>query len=524
MTLHGSATLASCAPRAPSARRTLALALLLAAAAVLPDSGGVPAARAQATAGAESGAESGSLPAAAETITGSELESHVRALAHDSMRGRDTPSPELEQAARYVADRLQQFGVRPAVSDSFLQWYSITTVEQGEDGEQSAVLSGPDGEVELELGGDFVPMGVGPEAEARGSIRLARSLVSPGPAEGEILFVPSGPKELSSTLGKVRTALDSSDADGALVAVDADAEMFRRLSSFFGGERTDIGQPDSLSTPVTLVRRGALPEALSRPLESGIAVPPGWSAELRSTARIRVARAMNTVGWIPGSDPELRDQYVIFTAHMDHVGVGQAVDGDSIYNGADDDASGVATILEVAEAFATAGAAPRRSVVFMTVSGEEKGLLGSRWYAENPVFPLERTVANLNMDMIGRNWEDTVGVIGLEHSSLGSTTRRVAEEHPGLGMHVVGDRWPEERLFYRSDHYNFARNGVPALFYFSGLHEDYHEPSDEAGEVRYRKTARVARLIYLTGLRVADADERPAWDPQSRERVVGSGG
>ena len=518
MTPHGSATLAALA------RRILALALLLAAASMLPGAGGADGARAQATTGAATGSGAGSLPATAETITAAELESHVRALAHDSMRGRDTPSPELEEAARYVADRLQGFGVRPAVSDSFLQWYSITTVEQGEDGEQRAVLSGPDTEVELELGSDFVPMGVGPEAEARGAIRLVRSLVSPGPSEGEILAVPSGPKELSSTLGKVRTALDSSEAAGALVAVDADEEMFGRLARFFGGERTDIGQPDSLTTPVTLVRRGALPEALSGSLESGIAVPPGWTAELRSTARIRVERAMNTVGWIRGSDPELSDEYVIFTAHMDHVGVGPAVDGDSIYNGADDDATGVATILEVAEAFANADTPPRRSVVFMTVSGEEKGLLGSRWYAENPVFPLDRTVANLNMDMIGRNWNDTVAAIGLEHSTLGSTTRRVAEEHPALGMHVVGDRWPGERLYFRSDHYNFAREGVPALFYFSGLHEDYHEPSDEAGEVEYRKTARIARLIYLTGLEVADADERPSWDPKARERIVGGGG
>ena len=514
MTSHGTAN------RASRGLGPLALSLLL----LLPASllGSAADAGAQATSEAAAGG-SGSLPAAAETITAAELESHVRTLAHDSMRGRDTPSPELEQAARYVADRLRSFGVRPAVSDSFLQWYSLTTIEQGEDEEQEAVLSGPEGERTLELGSEFVPLGVGPDARAEGPIRLVRSLVSPGPAGGDVLAVPSGPNELSSTLSKVRTALDSSGAAGALVAVDADEEMFRRLSRFFAGERTDLGEPDSLATPVVLARRDALPEALDHSLTSGIAVPSGWSAELRSSARIRTQRAMNTVGWIRGSDPELREEYVVFTAHMDHVGVGPAVDGDSIYNGADDDGSGVATILEVAEAFADAGDVPRRSVVFMTVSGEEKGLLGSRWYAENPVFPLDETVANLNMDMIGRNWRDSVAAIGLEHSTLGATTRQVAEDHPGLGIEVVGDRWPEERLFYRSDHYNFARRGVPALFYFSGLHDDYHEPSDEAGRVDYRKTARIARLIYLTGLRVADADERPSWDPDARRRIVGDG-
>ncbi len=481
-------------------------------------------ARAQAAGAAEAGSGAGTLPASARAITASELERHVRALAHDSMRGRDTPSPELEQAARYVADRLASFGARPAVSDSFLQWYSITTVEQGPDEEQEAVLSGPGGETALDLGSDFVPMGVGPEARARGPLRLVRSLVDPGPAEGEVLAVPSGPKELSSTLGRVRTALDSSDAAGALVAVDAGEEMFGRLARFFAGERTDLGEPDSLSTPVVLARRGALPDAVDRSLGSGIAVPSGWSARLRSSARIRTERAMNTVGWIRGSDPELRDQYVVLTAHMDHVGVGAAVDGDSIYNGADDDGSGVATILEVAEAFGDAESPPRRSVVFMTVSGEEKGLLGSRWYVENPVFPLDETVANLNMDMIGRNWRDSVAAIGLEHSTLGSTTQGVAAEHDELGMEVVGDRWPGERLFFRSDHYNFARRGVPSLFFFSGLHDDYHQPSDEAERVDYDKTARIARLIYLTVRRVADAEEPPSWDPESRRRIVDGGG
>jgi Zn-dependent M28 family amino/carboxypeptidase len=225
------------------------------------------------------------------------------------------------------------------------------------------------------------------------------------------------------------------------------------------------------------------------------------------------------VGWLEGSDPELRDEYLVFTAHMDHVGIGRPVNGDSIYNGADDDASGTSAILELAQAFAT-GPRPRRSVVFMTVSGEEKGLIGSEWYGEHPLFPLEKTVANLNIDMIGRNWEDTVVAIGKEESSLGETVERVAARHPELGLEVIDDIWPEERFYFRSDHYNFARRGVPILFFFSGVHADYHRPSDEPSKLKYEKAARIARLIYLLGLEIANADDRPTWDPAAYRRVV----
>src|SRR5690606_25103748 len=189
--------------------------------------------------------------------------------------------------------------------------------------------------------------------------------------------------------------------------------------------------------------------------------------------------APNVVAVLPGSDPALRDEYVILSAHMDHVGVGPHVNGDSIYNGADDDASGTSGLLEVAEAMVSLPQAPRRSVVFLHVSGEEHGLLGSRWYSDHPTVPLERVVANINVDMIGRNSPDSVVVIGKEYSSLGEVVNGVGADHPELGLVVSDDIWPEERFFFRSDHFNFARKEIPALFFFTGVHEDYHQPSDE---------------------------------------------
>ena len=195
-------------------------------------------------------------------------------------------------------------------------------------------------------------------------------------------------------------------------------------------------------------------------------------------------RAANVIGILEGSDPELKDEFVVFSGHMDHVGVGNPdASGDSIFNGADDDASGTIAVVEVAEAMASLETAPRRSMIFLLVSGEEKGLWGSRYFAENPSVPVSQMVANMNMDMVGRNWPDTIVAIGKEHSDLGVTLNTVNERHPELNMTAIDDRWPEERFYFRSDHYNFARKGVPVLFFFNGTHEDYHRPSDDVEKI-----------------------------------------
>lgn len=228
----------------------------------------------------------------------------------------------------------------------------------------------------------------------------------------------------------------------------------------------------------------------------------------------------NVVGILRGSDPALRDTYVVFSAHMDHVGV-RAPDasGDSIYNGADDDASGTSAVLELAEAFASLPVAPGRSLLFLAVSGEEKGLLGSSWFADHPTVPIESIVANINIDMIGRNAPDSAVVIGQEYSSLGPLAVATTAAHPELGLMIGPDPWPDERFFFRSDHFNFARREVPALFFFTGTHEDYHRPSDEVEKLDTDKAARIARLVYYIGEAIANDPEAPQWTPDGLEEV-----
>jgi Zn-dependent M28 family amino/carboxypeptidase len=254
-------------------------------------------------------------------------------------------------------------------------------------------------------------------------------------------------------------------------------------------------------------------------------------AQLQVHARIEPVErssAPNVVGILEGSDPTLKNEYVVFSAHMDHIGVAgprgsggcRARGADSICNGADDDGSGTAAVVEIAGAFASLNPRPKRSIIFLNVSGEEKGLWGSAYFSDHPAVPITSIVADLNIDMIGRNWKDTIVAIGKEHSDLGATLNRVGAAHPELNMRPIDDIWPQENFYFRSDHYNFARKGVPILFFFSGTHADYHQVSDSPDKIDAEKESRVAQLIFYLGVEVANSAARPKWNPDSYKRIV----
>jgi Zn-dependent M28 family amino/carboxypeptidase len=193
---------------------------------------------------------------------------------------------------------------------------------------------------------------------------------------------------------------------------------------------------------------------------------------------------------------------------------------DNICNGADDDASGTTGLMMVAEAWGKMKVKPRRSMIILNVSGEEKGLLGSAWYADHPTVPADKIVANVNMDMIGRNATDSIVVIGKEHSNLGQTLAAVQARHPELKLTAADDIWPEEGFYSRSDHFMFARKGVPVLFFFNGVHPQYHRPNDEVPLIDTSKLARVAQLGFYFGVDIANGKARPQWNPDSYQLIV----
>ncbi len=222
---------------------------------------------------------------------------------------------------------------------------------------------------------------------------------------------------------------------------------------------------------------------------------------------------MNVIGVVRGADPALREEAVVVGAHYDHVGVGQPVNGDSIYNGADDDGSGVVTVLAAARALAS-GPPPKRTVVFLLTTGEEQQLLGTLWYIDRPTVPLERTVADLQVEMIGRPDSLAGGpgkfwLTGFERSTMG-------ERFAAAGIPVVADPRPEFKFFLRSDNIAFAYQGIPAHTISSyGLHADYHRPSDETGRIDFTHLQAAADAV-TRAVRVLADGERPQWNPGGR--------
>ncbi|HBS20252.1 MAG TPA: peptidase M28, partial [Flavobacteriales bacterium] len=250
---------------------------------------------------------------------------------------------------------------------------------------------------------------------------------------------------------------------------------------------------------------------------------PAKAAKLEERLELKINqlkynyKAENVLAFLEGSDPEIKDEVIVITSHYDHVGI---IEGE-VHNGADDDGSGTVTVMELARQFVKMtedrDLRPKRSVLFMNVVGEEKGLLGSEYYADHPVFPLENTVANLNIDMIGRTDADHeddpryVYLIGADKlsSELHEVSEYCNETYTNLALDYTYNA-PDDpnRFYYRSDHYNFAKNNIPVIFYFTGVHEDYHKPGDDWDKIMYPKMAEIGKLVFHTAWHLANMDHR----------------
>lgn len=467
------------------------------------------------------------LETAAMTITAEDMASRIGALAHDSMAGRDTPSPELEKAAVYLADHFRAVGLQPAGQEgTFIHRYDLTTASLLPD-ETTLHVAGSDDSATYGVDYFMVPppqrlettahyMGIAgdagaPPADARGGIliyqhpgstldqewqtRLGGALqtaVMGGAAGVVVVLSPDFPSE---AIGQLASATAQQQAPFGLVGISHGA-----------GERllADLGHD--------------LAELESAGAYAGLGDTPVVMQGTRTEER---HRPPNVAAMLPGSDPELRDSYVVVTAHFDHVGIGQPDEsGDSIFNGADDDASGTAAVLELAEAFASLEEAPARSIVFLLVSGEEMGLLGSQGWVEDPTVDIGNVIANMNMDMVGRDpLPDTLIGIGQEYTTMEATLQQVLADHPDLGLTVILDPKPEEMYFFRSDQLPFIQNGIPAVFFTTGEHDDYHKQSDEADAIDNDKAARVTRLAFYLAHAVANSVIAPEWTEEGRARV-----
>jgi hypothetical protein len=477
------------------------------------------------------------------SITTADVQRRIQLIADDSMLGRATPSHELDEAAAYVASEFRRFGLKPGGdSGTYVQRYPLDVLRFDP---ESASISVTGRAPASWHGGQEVLLieGQAPEkATAGAAVLIAGSTDSGGVLDsaavaGKVVFLAVG-RGFNALAGKL---LPLRPLAVMLVAGFPDT-IWRRLPGRTASVRVrnpseGAGRPvpavfavRSATVAPVFAQGGALPDSIRAWGDRPLAAHPLGGVTLELDVRERLLQhtsAPNVVGILEGSDAPLRKEYVLFTAHLDHIGTPGAGEGcvargaDSICNGADDDGSGSVAVLELAQAFASARERPKRSLVFMTVSGEERGLWGSAYWADHPTVPLASVVADLNSDMVGRNAKDTLAVIGREQSNLGAMLDSVAAEHRDLNIKPVGDLWPQEGLYYRSDHYNFAKKGVPILFFTTGLHPDYHQVSDSPDKIDTEKEARFARLVFYLGLAVANTTQRPQWNPQSYKQIVG---
>jgi peptidase M28-like protein len=486
-----------------------------------------------------------SVAAAVGTITPADVSRRVHIIAHDSMGGRDTPSPGLDKTAAYIAREFQRLSLKPGGdSGTYLQHYSI--LRRQADTIATRLDVGGSKSARLRYGTDFYSVAVMPDRIVSGPAVVVGGGPSAGvdplggqSVTGSWVVVMASAGQGRGGLTADYATIEAATAAGAAGVImvsnrqpgdwQARAGRALRANIAIAGGDSPSGAVLELRDAAAASALGIDPAALRAATSRSIQRLSGVTISFRGAYTVLSrARAPNTVGILEGSDAQLKNEYVVYSAHMDHVGTaGQSagcrpLGADSICNGADDDASGTVAVVEAAEAFAQLNPRPKRSIIFLTVSGEEHGLWGSEFFAAHPPVPVSAIVANLNLDMVGRNWRDTIVAIGKEHSDLGATLNRVTQAHPELNMKAIDDIWPQERFYFRSDHYNFARVGVPILFFFNGTHPDYHGVGDHPDKIDAEKEARIIKLVFYLGLEVANAAERPKWNPASYKQIVGT--
>ncbi len=489
----------------------------------------------------------GSAPEGADkAITAENVRAHVIYLASDELGGRGTGTEGFRKAGDYIIRHFKSIGIQP-VDGSYEHHFhryrlSLAGVES-----QRLEYTAPAGmQTAFKIKQHFLPFLTSGNGDVTAEAVFAGyGLVLPEyewddyagkSLKGKIVVIFSGKPEFLSkkdrgVLRELATSLRIRRAvERGATAVVIIPDLKRRSgmtpegylwSSLMHTRRSRIAPTISArkglnEVPVVGVNRvvantlfGSLDTIRSMfKIADSLRTPPVF----RLRGKLHVSTALrfdtltyrNIIGVWPGSDENLKREFVVIGAHYDHVGISQtAVKGDSILNGADDNASGTAAVMEIARAYTKTSARPRRSILFILFAAEELGLVGSRAYVADPSFPIEDHVAMLNLDMVGRNNPDSLSIGGVNRCP--ELKQINEEENTDIGFTLA---YNVERFFYRSDQASFARKKIPVIFYFTGEHKDYHRASDEADLLDYDKLARVARLAFRTSWRVADLDHR----------------
>jgi hypothetical protein len=479
----------------------------------------------------------------AKYINAEDARRHLSILASDEFEGRETGKPGADKAASYLANEFKKLGLQPPVNGSY--FFDVPLVENAT--KISFLLNGQ----EAVNGKDFfagrgniadksysaaevVFIGYGTDAEIGNTDIAGKVLLWVNEDKPETGKTPNTAYRLSAYRTQLLKHLQSKNPALILAANAEIAGLLKRLGPSVSAGRlsikTDAARPASQLAPVLNI---------TTTMADQLVKPTGKTyEELKNTAAQSIkadikagvhtdskdVKAVDVLGLLPGTD--LKDEVLVFSAHYDHIGLTTS-GSDKVNNGADDDGSGTTGILEIARAFTEAkkaGHGPRRSILFLGNVGEEKGLLGSEYYTDHPVFPLASTITDLNIDMIGRVGFDYIGkpdsanyVYTIGSAMLSKELHQINEDANNKYTHLNQDYKYDDpndpnRFYYRSDHYNFAKHGVPIIFYFNGVHADYHQPGDEVSKINFPLLAKRAQLVFYTGWELANRDHRPVVD------------
>ena len=472
----------------------------------------------------------------AALIEPEQLKDNLSILASDAMEGRYTGSRGQKMAAAFIANYFEEVGLEPIVNESYYQsvpFFSIQQenvfVEAGSARFENFVdlfYSGK-GETGSIVSTEIIYIGRGRDEDLaqvnikdKAALILADNLAASSIQELDVrsimikekgaayIFVVSGslPSEFEQTMAraKSRYARGSISLVNPLEKAGLDGVIYLNSKSV----------ETIFNSPIEKLKSLASTQPLKNPLKK---IQPA-AIRFQVSRQVKPFRSENVMGYLPGTDK--KEEVVVITSHYDHLGKKAGMEGDIINNGADDDGSGTVALMQLARAFVSAkqmGSALRRSVLFVAFTGEEQGKLGSEYYINNPVLSLANTVVNLNMDMIGRVDEahkdnkNYIYIIGADKlsSELHEINERMNSIYTQLAFDYTYNREDHpDRFYFRSDHWNFAKNGVPIIFYFSGSHEDYHKVTDEIGKIDFDLLATRTRCIFYTAREVANRDER----------------
>jgi hypothetical protein len=438
-------------------------------------------------------------------LTANDLKADVSFLASDALQGRGTPSPGLDIAAEYIAAQFRRAGLEPAGDDAYFQTAAFVSETPNLEGLQLTLETGGK---QIAVPAQAMAIGQGAALDLHSAAAFladpaALAQFTPEQVRGKVLVLssPTGsrPRVAAAAIARLQPALVLMIVNSPGAPVNLNRPQLREAASAMAPTLFVWDAP----------AREALAAAKPGPLEMTV------SAHMAAPASTPV-KLRNVIGVLRGSDPALRDTYVLVTAHYDHLGVRGTGPGDHIYNGANDDASGTACVIEMAQTLAALPSRPKRSIVFLTLFGEEMGLVGSRYYAAHPVFPLSKTIADLNLEQMGRTDDNTgprvgiVNVTGFDYTSIAPVLVKAGEE---FGIKVLKDDQASDSFFARSDNQALADAGVPAHTMSVGyVFPDYHQAGDEWPKIDYENMAKVDRTAALGVWRIADSTDAPQWN------------